>query len=290
MALHRIILEGDGFITEALIQLLRERPGVNRGLIEVVISTVRFANDFATKLNAYAPHETPEEKQRVVALIILVRLLEIVESMVILAAYGVRQELQTLFRVFLDAYFLLANVCSDPAFVPVYFRTDERERLKLLNAATQHGHPLFAALNDYNTEVVRTELGQRIKDEGIQAFRSELFAKNVDCAHVYDSIYRLSSASVHSAPRCLEDYVDADAEGNINRIFHKGDVETTHRVLYDTVSFLLKALSGVCEAFGVTHTANLKQLETSLETAMIEHENPPPLALGRSAGGPEPAG
>lgn len=147
MAAHRINLEGDGFITEALIERLRGRPGVNRGLIEVVVSTVRFANELAANLDAYTPHETPEEKQRVIALIILVRLLEIVESMVILAAYGVRQELQTLFRVFLDAYFLLANVCSDPGFVPVYFRTDGPERLKLLNAVTKHDHPLFASYN-----------------------------------------------------------------------------------------------------------------------------------------------
>ena len=274
MAAHRISLEGNGFITDALKKRLLGRPGINRGLIEVVISTVRFANDLAANLDAYAPHETPVEKQRVVALIILVRLLEIVESMVILAAYGVRQELQTLFRVFLDAYFLLANVCSDPEFVPVYMRTDGPERLKLLNAATKHDHPLFAELNDYNTEEVRTELGQRIKDENIQAFSSFVFAKNVGCAHVYDSMYRLASASVHSAPRCLVDYVDADAEGNIKRVFHKGDVETTHRVLYDTASLLLKVISGVCEAFGVSHTTILKQFEVSLESAMVEHENP----------------
>jgi hypothetical protein len=44
-------------------------------------------------------------------------LIEVAESIVILSAYGVRQDLESLFRVFLDAYFLIGNVCSDPEFV-----------------------------------------------------------------------------------------------------------------------------------------------------------------------------
>ena len=271
---HRIRIEGTGFITEPVVERLRALPGGNRALMEVVISTVNFANDLAASLPAHAPHDTPEEKQKVIALALLVRLIEVVEATVILSAHGVRQDLHTLFRVFLDAYFVLANVCSDPGFVPIYFRTDEPERLKLLNAAAQHDHELFAVMNEYATEELRTQLGQRIKEEGIQAFNSYLFANNVGCAHVYDSMYRFSSPSVHSGPRCLADYVEADVEGNVLRILHRGDIETAHRVLYDTECFLLKALSGICNLFGVSHTDTIKQFETAVEAAMTEQEYP----------------
>jgi len=225
MSHRRINIEGTGFITEPIAERLRALPDGNRALMDLVISTVQFANDLAPRLPATSPHETPEEKQKVIALALLVRLIEVVESMVILASHGVRQELHTLFRVFLDAYFLLANVCSDPQFVPIYFRTDEPERLKLLNAAAQQDHELFAALNQCNNHELRTTLGQRIKEEGIQAFNSYLFAESIGCAHIYDSMYRLSSPSVHSGPRCLADYIEADEEGNVLSILHRGDVD-----------------------------------------------------------------
>lgn len=194
--------------------------------------------------------------------------------MIILASHGVRQELQTLFRVFLDAYFLLANVCSDPGFLAVYFRTDEPERLKLLNAAAQQEHELFAAINEYNTEAVRTSLGQRIREEAIQTFNSYAYAKNVGCEHVYDSMYRLSSPSVHSGPRCLANYIQTDEEGNVMKVLHRGDIETVHRALYDTEWFMLKALSGVCELFAVSGLERITEFETALEVAMVRHENP----------------
>jgi hypothetical protein len=195
----------------------------------------------------------------------LVRLLEIAESTFILAAHGVRQELHTLFRVFLDAYFLIANVCSDPEFVPVYFRTDEKTRLTLLNAAAKYDNALFKLLNDYATAEVKDELEQKIQRERIDAFKSFAFAKRAGCEQLYDSMYRLCSASVHSTPRCLAEYADVDAEGNIQVIIHSGDIETIHRVIYDTQCFLVKALRGVCELFELADVATLDELDVSRE-------------------------
>lgn len=273
MPRSRIRIDGDGFITEESENRLLSLPGINRDLVEAVVATVKFANEIATSVSAHAPHETPEEKQKVIALALLVRLIEIVESIFILSAHGIRQELHTLFRVFLDAYFLIANVCSDAEFVRVYFLTDEPNRLKLLNAATKHDHELFSRLKEYGTEELRTELDHRIKEDKIQTFNSFLFAENVGCAEIYDSLYRISSASVHTSPRCLKQYVEADVQGNIVKILHKGDAETTREVLYDTMCFLLKALRGISELFVHPATDRITQLEVAIEAAMTEHEN-----------------
>ena len=270
MTQHRIGIEGNGFLTEQIKKSLRELPIDSAALAAVVTSTIEFANKLARDLPVYWPHETPQERQKVIALALLIRLVEIVESILILSAFGVRQELKTLFRVFLDAYFLIANVCSDPEFVAIYFRTDEPERLKLLNVAARQDHELFSAVREYASDEIRENLDKQIKDEQIQAFNSHLFANNVACGHIYDSMYRLSSPSVHSGPRCLAEYINADQEGNVLSIRHTGDEETTGSVLYDTEVFLLQALTGVCELFGLPHVDELGKLRASVEAAMTE--------------------
>ena len=267
-----IQIRGDGFITGDLITRLSSRPGVNGGLIHVFAETLNFASALLSRVPV-SKHETPEEKQKVIALLMLLRLVEIGESTFILAAHGVRQELHSMFRIFLDAYFLVANVCSDPGFVPVYFRTDEPIRLKLMRVASKHDNELFKILNEYATAEIKDELERKIKQERIEAFKSFVFAKRVGCDKIYDSMYRLASASIHSGPRCLEEYVDVDETGAIRVLIHSGDTETIHRVLYDTHCFLVKAVRGVCELFALTEETTLSEFDRMRESAMHDVES-----------------
>ena len=264
-------IRGDGFLTDDVVRRLATRPGVNEALVHAVADTVQFATTLLSRVSM-SRQETAEEKQKIIALVMLVRLVEVAESIFILAAHGIRQELHSLFRIFLDAYFLLANVFSDPGFVPVYFRTDAHARLKLMRAASRRDDELFKELNDYATAEVRDELDRKIKQERIEAFNSFVFAHRVGCENIYDSMYRLCSSSVHSSPRCLEEYVDTDADGNIVAIIHSGDNESIHRVLYDTQYFLMKALRGVHEVFALAEDEALLALDSRREAAMKHYE------------------
>lgn len=271
MASARIQIRGDGFITDELIARLSARPAVNGKLVQVFAETLHFASGLLSRLPV-SKQETSEEKQKVIALLMLLRLVEIGESTLILAAHGVRQELHSMFRIFLDAYFLVANVCSDPAFVPIYFRTDEPARLKLMNVASKHDDELFKVLNDYATADIKDELDRKIKQERIEAFNSFVFAERVGCDKIYDSKYRLCSASIHTGPRCLEEYVEVDEQGAIRVMIHSGDTETTHRVLYDMHCFLVKAVGGVCEVFSLAEEAALSEFDKAREAAIKDIE------------------
>lgn len=116
---------------------------------------------------------------------------------------GMSNEANTLFRVFLDAYFILANVCSDASFVANYFKSDEATRLKLLNSAKRHDSELFRRINEYGTEALMAALKKRIAKEKIKESKSYAYAENIGCSEIYDSMYRLTSVSLHTAPRSL---------------------------------------------------------------------------------------
>jgi hypothetical protein len=274
MSANQIPVEGDGFLTEQAADRLTTLPGVNQRLMSVAVAVARYANRLVHALPATVPHPTAEQKQRVIALSLFVRLVECFESILILASHGVREELRSLFRVFLDAYFVLANVCSDANFVGAYLRADEAERLKLLNSMSKQDDELFAAAKEYATPEVRAELAAKVKAERIQAFNSYSNAEKVGCAAIYDSMYRITGPSVHTGPRILEGYLETDAEGTATKIIHHGNPAVIDRFVYDSTQFCLKSIRGMLECFGESAIDEVIELEAKLELAMIDPDNP----------------
>lgn len=256
-------VKGNGFLKSVLPDLSDTVWGANQAQFVLLQELAEFAERLKDEL-VVPGQKTAKDKQKVVAFVVFIRLLEIVQALVILAAYGVKEELRSLLRIFLDAYFVLANCCNDSDFIPTYFKTDETERLKLMNVAARYESELFKLINDYATTEIKDDLDAKIKKEKIEAFNSFQFAKNIGHEQAYDSIYRVTSSAVHTTPRCLENYVDTDEEGNIIVINHGSNAETTDRVVYDISWFFIKSLRNVCELFALDKDVDLKGFEQKL--------------------------
>ncbi len=227
---------------------LIETAGVNNELVCVFADTILWAHELLRSLPIDS-QDTEVENQKVVAAVLLARVIEVVESGFLLASRGARLETVTIFRVFLDAYFVLANVCSDARFLSTYFCSDEAERLKLMRAASKRDSEVFRKITEYGSNDVISKLDAKIKAEKIQAYNSFSYAESVGCGDIYDSIYRISSAAVHTSPRALENFIDVDDEGRITHILLRADGKSTNRALFDLHYFFCKALKGVCELF-----------------------------------------
>ncbi len=69
------------------------------------------------------------------------------------------------------------------------------------------------------------------------------------CSEIYDSMYRLTSAVLHTSPRSLEKYIEEDENGVIIQI---NDFPIEGSILqrcYDFSYFLIQSLSGLKEVF-----------------------------------------
>ena len=249
---------GGSKVVPADVERLAATDGVNRELVVAFSDTILWAHELLRSLHI-APQSTDAEKQKVIAAVLLARVIEAVEAGFLLASRGACVETVTMFRVFLDAYFVLANVCSDAGFLSKYFRSDEAERLKLMRAASKRKSDLFSEVREYASNELQSELDARIKAEKIQSFNSFAYAENVGCGNIYDSMYRISSAAVHSSPRVLEQLVESDNEGRITHIFLLAHGDSTNRVLYDFHHFFCCALKGICELFEKDH-ADVEEL------------------------------
>ena len=260
-------IDGDGFLSEAgqkKSHLIRVRSDLVFRVLERNITEVR---SFASAQEV-REQNTDEERQKIIALVLAARILEISEAALLVMKSGMSNEAETLFRVFLDAYFVIANVCSEASFVANYFKSDEMARLKLMNAAKKHGSELFKAINEYATEALHEAIHKKTAEENIQAFNSYLYADNIGCTEIYDSMYRMASGSLHTTPRSLEKYVEEDGDGTV--IFVKDyplEGNIPMRAI-DIAYFLIKVLSGLREVFGCLDEEGIQSLMDNLNEAV----------------------
>lgn len=254
-------VDGVGFLSQAGQEKARQIRARNNRVLRALQRSISAVRSFASAQEV-STQDADEDRQKIIALVLAARILEIAEAALLVMKNGMSNEANTLFRVFLDAYFIVANVCSDASFVAIYFKSEEAARLKLLNAAKKHESGLFEAINEYATSALHDSLHKKIADEKIQTFNSYAYADNIDCSEIYDSMYRIVSGSLHTTPRALEKYVEEDGQGNVILIKDyplEGDIP---RRAYDFAYFLVKVLSGLKEVFG---SLDEKEIQASID-------------------------
>ncbi len=256
---HVLKIVGDGYLSEKGQSLAEELFGENQAGFAALSRSIAYFRSFAANREV-ACQETAADKQRVIALILAVRLLEVSEAAYVVMRHGMSTEANSLFRVFLDAYFVFGNICSSEVFIVEYFNSNEADRLKLINAARKHSSELFKPVNDGISEKHRSYLKAQVEDKKIQAFNSYNYAAKIGCEGIYDSMYRLLSSAAHTAPRALESYAEVDAKGVVLSAKDGPSESDIPQRLHDFAYFIIKALSGLQEVFGCLDKEEIDRL------------------------------
>lgn len=207
-------------------------------------------------------------QQKVIACVVLARLLEIGEAMVVLAKGGFSVETTSTFRTFLDAYFIFGAVCNDTSFLPRYFNSDLIARDKLMSASSRYSAAPFQLINRYASEEIRNQVKAQANEVSASKFDSYANATSAGCEALYDSQYRIASAATHSTPRSLDAYVIEDEIGTVVELHRHPQLGDVSRRLYDAGHFLLTARSGLDELLGNDASADIPRLRAALEQAV----------------------
>ncbi|AFJ02625.1 hypothetical protein Q7C_1476 [Methylophaga frappieri] len=259
-------VDGDGFLTEQADQRAESAIQPHLAVFERLNEILALIRAFI-KAHSVPVQESETDHQRIIALVLATRILEISEAGILIMRKGMTNESMTMLRVFLDAYFVFGNVCTNPGFVKEYFQTDLRARLKLMNVSQQHSSTLFASARAY-ADQEKDNLKSTVDSEGAKAFKSEEYAKNIGCSEIYDSLYRLTSPSLHTTPRSLEKYTQEDDAGNITDLVDGPQPGDIGQHAYDFAHFLINVLGGLRDVFGETDSENQDELKDKLNASV----------------------
>ena len=212
---------------------------------------------------------TPEGKQKILACIILARLLETAEAILTLARGGFSVEVMSATRTFLEAYFIFGNVCKNPAFVEQYFHSDLKVRQKLINQAAKHKDAPFTLINEYADKNLIAQLKEHIEEVGAAELDVYKNASSIGCAGIYDSMYRITSSATHSTPRVLASYVTEALDGTILELKRHPQLGHIARRLHDVGNFLLTVYAGFEEIFELEPSAQVELLRAAFSSVNL---------------------
>ena len=257
---------GDGFLSEkgceASKQLVLPHAEVFAQLDNAIGKLRLFLNKHKVE-----DQDSDSSRQKIIALVLTARMIEIAEAAKLIMKNGMSNEAKTLLRVFLDAYFVMGNICTDPTFVKEYFKSDLKARLKLMNVSQQQKSNIFASAKTYGGQE-RADLKDLIDTEGGKAFKSEEYAKNIGCGAIYDSLYRITSSSLHTTPRSLIHYVEEDKDGNVISIFDEPKLGDIPQHAYDFSCFMITVLGGLKDIFGESNQNEIEELREQLNESV----------------------
>ena len=261
-------IKGRGYISAeaqgAAEKLLSPHVAIFTKLDELIEELIEFCS-----YQAVSGQKTDAEKQQIIALAVVARIVEISQAASLVMRHGMGNEANSLFRVFLDAYFVFGNVCSDPKFVPKYFSSDEQARLTLMNVSLQHKSGILAKLHQY-ARTARDALRAKINAQNIERRKSETYAKNIGCQEIYDSMFRVSSSAIHSSPRSLAHYVEETEKGEIQTIHMQPRIQDIPQSAYDFSVFLINVYSGITELFGKHDPKDISERKKILDKLVVK--------------------
>lgn len=261
-------INGKGYLTTEAVEeaeiFLSPHLGVLTQLDELIEELIKFSSD-----QVVDSQRTDSEKQQAIALVAIARIVEISQAASLMMRHGMGNEVNSLFRVFLDAYFVFGNICSNPKFVPEYFSSDDHARLTLMNVSLKHKSEMFAKLRGY-ARTARDALKAKIAARNIERFKSERYAKNIGCQEIYDSMYRVSSSFVHSSPRSLAHYVEETKTGEINTLKLHPRLQDIPERAYDFCVFLINVYSGITELFGQLEPRSIEERKRKLDLLVVK--------------------
>ena len=229
--------------------------------------------EFVERVNAYCQEVKfrlnvhNRDGQQVFAAALFIKILCDAQAAALLIERGLTSQAGSLLRVATEALIILAKICQSYEFVEAYLRIGERQRLKLVKAIKRNPGSGFDGIRNELTDELIEGIVALVGESGDANVQQ--WASDVGLLPLYDAIYRLFSQEVHSTPRALERYLEADEAGDFKSFDWGPNVEENLKPeLIEASRILIVALHNLNRLFSLDieeqlakFTAELAQLD-----------------------------
>lgn len=179
---------------------------------------------------------------------LLTRQVTAFQSFYLLLKKGLFFQSQILLRNIAENMFIIGASRKDPKFAGKFVRSEEVTRKKSLDALVRDE---TSRGNDVDQEVLDliASLEEMIEQEGITTYSTERIAQIADLSSYYDTLYRLTSMSVHTSSRGLDSALETDDDGTITAVAYEPIFSGLDMYLDYGISMMLYSLHEIASHF-----------------------------------------
>lgn len=200
--------------------------------------------------------------RKLVTALLYVRLLEMFQSTVLLAARGMVSASSVSFRALIEAYFHFDAIRNDDSYLNEFLDQFSVDRRRMASGIFNSESESLDELRRYFTEETVADTKQKLKVAGIRPLTTAEAAKRGGNEGMYRTAYALLSADVHTSARSLESHLICDEEtGEIAGLKYGQEKRNFERHLGLSVLIMCEVLEGIYEIFGESVPSELKKIE-----------------------------
>ncbi len=241
--------DNEGFLSEDTLKFRAQNRERYANLFSLTDDLNRYAHRVKFSINIHS-----RDLQEVICSCLFLRVLNSYAASVRLAELGMCHDAEALCRVALEALFFMKNCAEDREATIAYVKSDQQDRLKLLNVMKDKSsslHELIRSGQFTEIDALHELLKKEIEEEKIAERKAWEAASKAKLAGVYDYAYRMLSQSVHSSPRSISRYVEMDEDGEVRQVYSTPEKDSIPLTLFTSASTLMMSLMVMRDLFKV---------------------------------------
>lgn len=235
--------ETDGFLSDEMPDFEAQADEIYAEKLELAADANRLAHGLIYSIEIHNEH-LPD----ILLATLLARQSSSFQSFYLLLKKGLFFQSQILLRNIAENMFIIGASRKDPEFAGKYVLSEEVTRKKSLDALVRDEQ---SRGNDVDQEILDliATLVEKIESEGITTYTTERMAQIAELSSYYDTLYRLTSMSVHTSSRGLDSALETDDNGKITAVTYEPIFDGLDMYLDYGISMMLYSLHDIASHF-----------------------------------------
>lgn len=241
-----------------ILQIQDEYPG----LWELAVDTNNFLTEFQKSLDA-----NRVRLHEVVGVPLHIRCVTTFQALLLLASKGMVSQSQIMLRALIEALFILVAISNDNDFALEYLRHEEHQRKNVLNKSKRYKEsvdkedPRIKKANK-----VLEEIRCNIDENKIKTLSTENISRIAGLHSWYDTVYAVTSTSVHVSVRTLEHNLEVNGStGEIESFVNEPNVNGIELPIATAINSMHIATDAICDILARDYNKENMELKKRYE-------------------------
>lgn len=267
-------IEEEGFLSEEINQWIKKHRQENSELFKLCENLNRFSHS-----TMFTIHITTINPSNLLVSCLYIKAMSTFQGIILMTERGMVNEAKVLLRCLLECMFAIVAIGKDDSVADNLLSSDQIKRKKALKSYKENRdagvYDSTSSLSKADVENLIKELEKEIKENGIKDLKIQELAQKAGLDLIYNTAYRILSASIHVDLADLHQYLKISDGGELEMLLWGPDANDINLILYSAAGAMLRIVPAVSVLFALSFDEawiKIKYLYQNCEKLLKEND------------------